>query len=143
MKIVKEFAEMLNGRNYGSELSPADIKEAKELGFVIVYSAYDASMNLMRLDGAINYELGYYGGGTAYFDENGVFKNESVYSYEELKRYRAITINWGKGEYVWSYDTDIPHETFCIYENGHKYCDGIVFDIKSLNKRVNVPVTMV
>jgi hypothetical protein len=25
-------------------------------------------MNLMRLDGAINYELGYYGGGTAYFD---------------------------------------------------------------------------
>ena len=32
----------------------------------------------------------------------------------------------------WSYKTDIPHETFNIYEDGELFCIGIVFSIDDL-----------
>ena len=32
----------------------------------------------------------------------------------------------------WSYETDIPHETFNIYEDGEVWCVGIVFSVEDL-----------
>ncbi len=33
---------------------------------------------------------------------------------------------------TWTYKTDIPHETYMIYEDGEPYCRGIVFSIENL-----------
>lgn len=36
-------------------------------------------------------------------------------------------------DYVpWIYETDIPHETFMIYEGGEPYCRGIVFSVEDV-----------
>ena len=32
----------------------------------------------------------------------------------------------------WSFETDIPHEIFMIYDDGNPYCEGIVFSIDDL-----------
>ncbi len=36
------------------------------------------------------------------------------------------------GNPCWTYETDIPHETFEIYEDGELFCIGIVFSTKDL-----------
>ena len=41
----------------------------------------------------------------------------------------TIKTLWSKGEYAWQYETEIPHATFEILEDGDKYCRGIVFDL--------------
>jgi hypothetical protein len=46
---------------------------------------------------------------------------------------KTIEAIWGKDGYSWTYKTDIPHATFDIFEDGEKFCRGIVFDIKSLS----------
>ena len=35
---------------------------------------------------------------------------------------------------AWTYRTDIPHETFMIYEDGEPYCRGIVFNIDDVKQ---------
>ena len=39
---------------------------------------------------------------------------------------------WGAGGVSWTFETDIPHETFNIYENGELFCVGIVFRMEDL-----------
>lgn len=134
---IKEFAQMLNGREYGKEIGKAETLQAKELGLVVVYGASD---DLMEFEGAIRDEVGCYDGGTAYltktdlFDANGgECECECKYYQAEKALCKTITAVWcGEENYSWTYKTDIPHETFDIYEDGEKYCRGIVFDIKSL-----------
>jgi len=82
---IKEFAEMLNGREYGKGISPREAMDAREAGLVIVCGASD---DLIAFCGAIHDK----------------------------------------------YETDIPHETFDIYEDGEKFCRGIVFSIDSLKQ---------
>ena len=38
-KTLKEFAEMLDSREYGSEITKEEESLAKELGFVVVFSS--------------------------------------------------------------------------------------------------------
>jgi hypothetical protein len=45
--------------------------------------------------------------------------------YEDGEKY--IDAVWCEGEYSWTYKTNIPHATFDIWEDGEKYCKGIVF----------------
>ncbi len=47
-----------------------------------------------------------------------------------------INIIWHdeEGGPCWTYETDIPHATFDIMEDGEKYCRGTVLDIKSLGE---------
>ena len=46
----------------------------------------------------------------------------------------CIKALWCKEDDItWTYKTDIPHETFMIYEDDEAYCRGIVFLINDLN----------
>ena len=120
---VKEYAEMLNGREYNyPQFTKEEIQIAKDNGFVIVYGASD---DLMEFDGAIYDEAGCFDGGEVYFDRNGV-------SEDEEEKPNMIEALWCKGEATWTYKTDIPHETFMIYEDGESYCQGIVFSIEDV-----------
>ena len=52
---------------------------------------------------------------------------------ENIKYIKAL---WYDGEYIWSYETSIPHTTFDIIEDGRKYCRGIIFNINNLKKYI-------
>lgn len=119
----KELAERLNGREYGSEITLEEMHIAKEFGLVVVFGASD---DLMEFRGAIDDEGGCFGGGTVYFDQNGVAQDD-----EAIKSFEIEAI-WGHEGYSWVYETDIPHETFDILEEGWRYCRGIVFSVEDL-----------
>lgn len=129
----KEFAEMLNNRQYGyPQFTKEEIQIAKDNGFVIVYGASD---DLMEFDGAIHDEAGCFDGGYVWFNENGVIQ-------EELGREtdRCIEAVWcdknrtdeNGNVIVWTYKTDIPHEVFMVFEDGEPYCEAIVFSIDEI-----------
>jgi len=123
----KELAQLINGRKYGYEPFRDVRQVAKASGLVIVSGASD---DLMEFDGAIYDEGGCYDGGKVFFDRNGVSQDGS-------ERSNCIEAFWcdkteldEKGNVItWTYKTDIPYETFMIYEDREPYCRGIVFDL--------------
>jgi hypothetical protein len=131
---TKELAMTLNGREYGEELTSAEKWTAAASGLVVVFGYSDDNAEFR---GAIDEECSCYDGGTFYLDEDGIVEvdcdNEDC---KLLKKYLAgcktIEAVCGKGDYMWTYKTDIPHETFEIFEDGERYCRGIVFEIAAL-----------
>lgn len=105
---IYEFAEKLNGRTYGCEITELEEIEAKEHGFVVVFGFSDDNTEFRG----------------AYCDEVGCFDGGRVYENGE----EYIDALWCKGEYDWIFDTNISHATFDIYDYGYKYCKGIVFE---------------
>lgn len=134
---VKELAAALNGSVYPLRIAKSIRDEARADGLVIVYGASD---DLMEFDGAIRDELGAYNGTTAYLTSSGLLTNECDHDecpHYEKEKARAATIEalWCKeGEYLWTFDTTILHETFEVTDEGEPYCRGIVFalaDVKT------------
>ena len=109
---LKEFAKMLDGREYLHEITKEEEALAKQLGFVVVFGYSDDNAELR---GAIDDEIGCFDGGKL--------------EHEDLPD--VIYAKWCDREtnYAWSYQTSIPHETFRIYEDGDYWCIGIVCDI--------------
>lgn len=131
---TKEFADRMNGREYGKEITDDIIDIAYNSGFVIVFGASD---DLCELHGAIYDEAGCYDGGTIYLTPTGLFQSkrndeDCPYAAKEREKCKTIEAVWGEDGYSWIYETDIPHETFDILEDGEKYCRGIVFELSSL-----------
>lgn len=123
----KELAEKLNGRQYGDSFKDV-MEDTMASGLVIVTGASD---DLMEFQGAIEDEGGCFDGGEVYFDKNGV-------SQDGTERANVIEALWCEGTNVdgcqatWSYKTDIPHETFEIWEDEELYCIGLVFSIEDI-----------
>lgn len=126
---IKEFSKMIDGKEYGyPQFTKEEIQIAKDNGFVIVYGASD---DLMEFCGAIEDEGGCFDGGEVFFDRDGVAYDE------DDKKPNVIEALWCDDDTIaedstiitWTYKTDIPHETFMIYEEGEKYCRGIVFSV--------------
>ena len=123
----KELAEKLNGRQYGDSFKDV-MEDTMASGLVIVTGASD---DLMEFQGAIEDEGGCFDGGEVYFDKNGV-------SQDGTERANMIEALWCEGTNVdgcqaaWSYKTDIPHETFEIWEDEELYCIGLVFSIEDI-----------
>lgn len=109
---LKEFASLLDGREYRCEITPSEEALAKELGFVVVFGYSDDNAELR---GAINDEINCFDGG--------------VLEHEDLPA--GIYADWCPEDIdcAWAYGTSIPHEKFCIYDHGELYCVGIVCDI--------------
>ena len=110
---TEEFAKMLDGRYCGEEITRDEINLAKELGFVVVYGECD---DFAVLVGAVNKEIGCYGGGV--LECSGLPK--------------SIKAIWclSSGYCSWMYETELPHSKFRIYSDVKEvYCVGIVCDI--------------
>ena len=107
---IYEFAEKLDGRQYGNELTLIEEREAANLGFVVVFGYSD---DCAEFRGAIDDEVGCFNGGRVYEDGD-----------------KFIDAVWGEGRIDWTYETNIPHATFDIYEDDYKYCRGIVFEVQ-------------
>lgn len=130
---IKEFAQMLDGRQYAyPQFTEEELQIAKENGFVIVYGASD---DLMEFEGAIYDEAGCYEGGEVWFNRHGVTADEPNTTAD-----KCINALWcdkdaldDKGQVItWTYKTDIPHETFMIYEDDEPYCRAIVFRLEDV-----------
>lgn len=126
---AKEIAEMLDGIDYGELINErGKVKEivglAEEFDIVIVHGASD---DLMEFRGAIEDEADCYDGGEVYFDETGVYDDPELTD-------NLINAVWADEEQKasWTYETDIPHEEFKVYDEGMLYCIGIVFSTSDL-----------
>lgn len=131
-------AALLNGREYGSEMTKSERDAAKALGLVIVFGYSDDNTEFY---GAMSDEVSCYGGKDIKINSGGpvdieeeereVLKKFNVLD-QVLGKSHTITAIWDKEGYAWTYKTDIPHASFDIMEDGSKYCRGIVFSIKDL-----------
>lgn len=136
---AKELAAMLNGREYGGEIYPDEDRDAEAAGLVVVYGFSDDNVELC---GAIRDEVGSFDGSIIYLTKTGVLESPSCECAEDCScpyfdaaRKKAKTIKgvWhDEGGPCWTFETDIPHETFTIFEDGKPFCVGIVFSMEHL-----------
>ncbi len=137
---IEEFAMKLNGREMDHEITREEEKEAKALGFVVIFGAGDDNADLR---GAIHDQIGCYDGGFIYFVKEGLAynkcDNDDCPYFKRLREQHCKKVEavWDSEGYSWTYKTDIPHATFDIMEDGEKFCRGIVFDIKELGEGVS------
>lgn len=129
MMNTKEAAALLNGREYTKEITRDEEAALKAAGLVAVFGASD---DLMEFRGAWRDEFDCYAGGTAPVFAGGLVRNnceDDNCPYFESVRANARTIDaiFGEEGFTWTYDTEIPHETFIIMEDGETYCRGVVF----------------
>lgn len=137
---ASELAAILNGREYGSEITKAEEAQAKAAGLVVVFGYSDDNVELR---GAIEDEIGAYDGTTfrvcsygllpnwpADSDEGWSENEAEEYFRRKLAGFTTIEAVWcpdGDEGMSWAYHTEIPHATFDVMEDGEVYCRGIVF----------------
>jgi hypothetical protein len=134
----KELAKKLDGVIEYSEVTPEIEKIAKDNNLVIVFSWSD---DCVELRGAIYDELSANGGIIFYVNKSGSVFNRcdcgDCPNSRLTKEDKKIEAVWGRpsDKWRWSYKTDIPHETFEVYEldvEDKKWCLGIVFSLDNL-----------
>jgi len=138
----EQFAEMLNGRMRGNEITVEEQEIAKENGLVVVFGYSDDGM---IFNGAIRGQVDCWRGGIACLNQSGLAEVSPEDSH--CKSIRAVCASAEErlfnGKPYWSYETDIPHVKFLIYEhevdddNAHDidddvWCEGIIFDMATL-----------
>lgn len=139
---IHEFAAMLNGREIDSEITRAEEKQAKELGYVVVYGTSD---DLCELAGAIQDEAGACGGANVYIQGTAILERGCDCKYAETwfegQKQVALRLEvlWcpqdGSGA-SWGYKLHDNREvaTFDIMEGDELYCRGIVFNLAPSGK---------
>lgn len=132
---TKELANILSGREYLSEITEDEKRRAKAAGLVVCYGYSDDNVELA---GAFDEEVGAYEGTTIYFDKDGLMYEPPCgglgcrYYDEAREKCKTIDAVWCGGNAPWTFETDIPHETFNIYDDGDLFCVGIVFSMEDL-----------
>lgn len=142
-----ELAAKLAGIEYPVRIPKEIEAEAKAAGLVIVFGASD---DLMEFRGAIDDEVGAWGGATVRMDAEGPLPDfDDVMEYgvhrdgkDRLRNYfrregasKTVDALWcAADDCSWTYRTDIPHATFEVMEDGEIYCRGIVFSLAALDE---------
>lgn len=146
----EELANLLNGREYGEEITEAEEKEAEASCLLVIFGGGD---DLVELRGAIDEEFGAYNGVTFGLLDGGTVelyidasRREELESLGMMSAYEArlasatkVEAVWGSKDaaddgFAWTFRTDAPHATFDILEGreedgGNHYCRGIVIDL--------------
>ena len=122
---AKQLVEKLDGREYLSEITSEEEKEAEANGLVAVYGYSDDNVELV---GAISDEIGAWEGVVFHVDKDGGYRIEDS---DTPNRIRAVWCAPGS-DAAWTFETEIPHEPFNIYEDGELFCVGIVFGMEDL-----------
>ena len=136
---AKELAEMLDHREVGEEVEWGEERDIKGAGLVVVYGYSDDNV---EFSGAIDEEVGAYEGTTIYLTKDGLLEEpacgiaeniECPYFIQVREKAQTIKAVWhDRGGPCWTFETDIPHETFTIMEDGEPWCIGIVFSMADL-----------
>ena len=144
---LKEWAEKLNGCEYGDELSDEDKKLLEKDGIVAVFGYSDDNI---ELEGAMYDELPAYDEETYYWFGKYFVSNDRInefldYVDDEFYAFKPILEplfrNNCERSYITSkpgencqfeYETNIPCEWFNVMEDGELYCKGFVFNKNDL-----------
>ena len=117
-------AAYLDGRQYREEGTRGFFAELRAAGLVAVFGASD---DIMIFDGAIHDE---------FYDKTcvtacGRTGDAGIWCVEPL---------WcAEPGISWTYKTNIPHETFEIWEDDEIYCRGLVFALADLAEPESAP----
>lgn len=137
---AQDAAKQLNGCEYGSEGSRELWAAMTAAGLVAVFGASD---DLMEFRGAIDDELSAYDGTTALVTTAGLFEacgDNCKFSLAAQKQAVEIDALWcDEDDISWTYETDIPHATFDVMEDGAVYCRGIVFALADAAQQDRAP----
>lgn len=138
---IKDVAVMLNGREYGSEVSPREETEFKNAGIVVVYGF---SVDCVEFEGAVNTEIGIWNAGDIPL-LNGVpfdvpcatdeFETSCCLLLKEVaKRLKHIKVKFGMNG--WEFDAEFPHEKFSIVEreSDNPCSEGLVYSLADLTE---------
>lgn len=133
---AKELSEMLSGREYGTEITKDEERQAADTGLLVLYGCSDDNVEIA---GTYNDEVGAYNGAIVHLTKTGVLQEPNC-GQEDCPHYAAardatksVQAVWNdKGGPCWTFETDIPHETFNIYEDGELFCVGIVLSVEDL-----------
>lgn len=136
----EELADLLNGREYGNEITTMESRVAKENRLVAVFGYSDDNVEFR---GFIHNEIGCYNGGkNIYISKIGLLPEHEdrceceFCGYEQAKKDAKIIVPlWDKNGYSWVYSTEIPHIKFDIMEEGKPFCQGIVFSMDDISAR--------
>lgn len=134
---TKELANILSGREYLSEITEDEKRQVANAGLVVVYGYSDDNV---AFAGAIDEEVDAYEGNVIFLTKTGILEDSDFCRESECPYYAAIrasaksikTVWHDKGNPCWTFETDIPHETFDIYEDEYLFCVGIVFSMEDL-----------
>jgi len=144
---LKEFAEMLHGRDCKPNLSQNELLLAKMRGFVVVYGDSDDRVEFegaIREEGHTNPLTKDSPAGVLVLSGSGELLDEDSDLYAEyinINRNVITVFYCSKGNLNWVFETDIPHETFLTYDGGYDeefadFDDGfarcIVFELSAL-----------
>lgn len=139
----KDVADLLHGREYSLSIEPDLKEELKRSGLYVVYGASD---DLIEFDGAICEEAYMQSddGTTVLIDKDGPIpsrddmeeaEDDELQAWLDRKKgAKKIIAKWGNNDIGadFTYETDLPHETFDIMEDGEIYCRGMVLSIEDL-----------
>ena len=138
----KDIAKKLDGIEYDGALYikvAGAAADARKHGILIVYGASD---DLMEFDGAFCDEIG--APRDVKFSQKGILQSWDEIAHEDIdeaRKYfeREREAKWSieslrckEPGISWTFETDIPHETFNIMEDGEVFCRGIVFSLNDL-----------
>jgi hypothetical protein len=129
MITAKQAAAALNGNQYRNEGSHELFTRMNEANPRLV-AVFGYSDNIMMLQGAECDERY----GEARFTKDGLLENECdddkcPHFAKTAKNATLVRAIWGDTGISWTYQIDIPHETFLIMEGDDVYCRGIVFSL--------------
>ena len=133
----EEFAERLSGREYGNEITREEEKIAKGSGLFVIFGYSDDNMEVRGLECD---EFACYEGKTFLIDSKGILPASSVSDLdtefeEEIRDFldrkkvaKSLEACWCKDPSgaAWTFETEVPHATFNIYEDDDVFCVGLV-----------------
>lgn len=131
MLTPETLAAVLNGRQYGEEITGEEQRAAAEAGLVVVFGYSDDNVELR---GAIDAEVSAYNGTIVRLDGSDVLENdcenESCPHFERaMAQAPFFRARWcAKGTAAaWTFAVPWPHQTFTIFEGAEQFCIGVVF----------------
>lgn len=135
----EKLAYLLNGREYGLEISSEEEKEAEESGLIVIFGYSDDGVVFA---GKISDQFGGWDGKSFRLDkqENEIevveidVRNIGFVNSLTGKESNMVHAIWSPKEpkASWLITSDIPHATFDIVEDKILFCRGIVIDMKDL-----------
>lgn len=140
----QQFAAMLNGREYGEEITKDEAALAKQHGLVVMYGHSD---DAVVLHGAIDAIFNAYNGTRFHLDKDGFIPVGSVVPVPFERRIAwgvrrdkgtLVHARWNCNNIAWSFGfvrggvmVELGKE-FEVYENGERFSFGVVFHINEL-----------
>jgi hypothetical protein len=136
---IEQMAARLNGRQYLEEMTPAEAREAKQQGLLVVFGASD---DLAEFRGAFFSEEGAWEGRKFSLGANGIVTEQPDHDdlidlgWTPPRIVATVSVEWcPEGfEGSWRITPDCPFAPFDIMEDGQLFCRGAVIDWETLTK---------